>query len=116
MKEILIDDLDEHTGETLEEYDKNLEQMALSMITKGSIEHKIKDFKSRVYGLLILYIHKAKFPGHLLKALNPILTDIQPIDVPKLDLLVRESLKKAAVIDTQDLLVLVEFYQRLLLK
>ena len=89
MKEIVKSDSEDFPLDNQEEYDKNLEQMAISIITKGSIEHKVKDFKARVYGLLLLYLSKVKSPKTLIKSLAPVLTDIQPTDVPKLDALIR---------------------------
>jgi hypothetical protein len=63
--------------------------MALSMLTKGSIKHKVRDFKTRVYGLLILYLEKIKSVDLFVQALIPILPEVQPTDIPKLDNLLR---------------------------
>lgn len=44
------------------------------MLTKGSIKHKVRDFKTRVYGLLILYLDKIKSVNVFIKALIPVLS------------------------------------------
>ena len=68
------------------------------MLTKGSIKHKVRDFKTRVLGLLNLYLEKSKSISVFASSLIPILSEIRPTDVPKLDGLIREALKKSGTI------------------
>lgn len=115
MKEVPKEE-SEDTISNPEEYDQNLEKIALNMLTKGSIKHKVRDFKTRVLGLLNIYLEKSKSVNIFASALIPMLAEVRPADIPKLDSLIREALKKSVTLDVSQLKTLVEHYLRLIVK